>query len=110
MKIVRNEWVCERRTYELELTDVYVQELSKYLQSKCKDTLPPLTAEDIASVYSYETNLFLDQQYTWKMWGNDNYVCTLRDMIDDIVNDDIWDCDYDAEFVETEDVRTEVVW
>lgn len=109
MKVVRRAWVRCVETYELELTDEYVQNLNKYLQERCTETLPELTAEDIVDMVNYDDNLFAQKGYNWRNpYGKDNstYLQELGDYVRDIVNEDLWDCEYNSEYIDTDDWET----
>lgn len=108
MKVIRKAWVRCVETYELELTDRYVEDLNKYLQEHCTEALPPLTAEDIVDIVNGEDNLFAQKGYTWK-WHHDKdqtFLQELGDYVRELVNEDVWDCEYNSEYIDTDDWET----
>lgn len=108
MKVVRRAWVRCVETYELELTDRYVEDLNKYLQEHCTETLPPLIAEDIVDIVNGDDNLFAQKGYNWK-WHHDKeqtFLQELGDYVRELINEDVWDCKYSNEYIDTDDWET----
>lgn len=102
--------------YDLELTDVYVENLNKYLQERFKpvnaEKIPYFDAELLAGIYEeadYEEakqalnekliakgrEPYTDIQVMSKeeyFTGCEECVYSLYDIVEDILNEDIWDC------------------
>lgn len=106
MKIITREVLTtHREIYQLELNESYVKSVNEFLQRICTEVLPPITAEDIVTCINYKDgDLFLDHEYTWKYWDGGTYKAVLKSMINDTVNEDIWNCEYDDEYVETGEI------
>lgn len=106
MVIVRKAWTRHVETYRLELTEEYVRLFNQYLKDRCTGEVIPVTAEEIAACVSGDAgSLLLDVEYEWKTWG-EPFKMTLRDMVYDLINEDIWDCDYNDEYYDTDDWET----
>lgn len=104
--------------YELELTDKYVRELNGYLQAKLKpvnaETIPFFDAELLAGIYEegdYEGaqkalnekleekghKPYIDVQVMSREYftGCESCIYSLYDIVLDILNQDVWNCEYD---------------
>ena len=107
--IKRIAWTSVAEHRRLDIDREYVVQFNKYAQERCKETLPPITDLDIKNAVEHndDANLFLDTEYTWHYPWRDKdghtWKQTLADFIRDIINEDLWDCDYDTEYIETED-------
>jgi hypothetical protein len=108
--IKRIAWTSVAEHRRLVIDKEYVEQFNKYAQERCKETLPPITDLDIKNAVEHndDANLFLDTEYTWGYpWSDsDNghtWKQTLADFIRDIINEDLWDAEYDTEYLETED-------
>lgn len=106
MKVITREVLTTHmETYQLELTEEYVRSVNEYLQGRCTEVLPPITAEDIIASINYEEgDLFLNHEYTWKYWDSGTFQAVLKNMINETVNDDIWNRPFDDEYIETNDI------
>ena len=108
MRIVRKAYVRAIEWHSIEIDEKYVESLNAFLAERCTETLPPITAEDIAAVVDRreDHNLFFLKEYTWRYPWQDNghtWACTLYDMLVDIIDEDLWDTDYETEYYETDD-------
>ncbi len=118
IKIKAYENVKITYEYELELTDKYVRELNGYLQAKLKpvnaETIPFFDAELLASIYEeddYEGaqkalnekleekghKPYIDVQVMSREYftGRENCIYSLYDIVSDILNQDVWNCEYE---------------
>lgn len=124
LKVVRKAIVRKEETYTLYLDDEYVAGVNKYLHDVAAEEIPVLTANDIVNIIeiqncsgelfekeykwiNYRGELF-EKKYKWIDYRGDIYTQELWEKVDEIVNDDIWDCDPDEDFLETEDWHTDV--
>lgn len=103
--------------YELELTNKYIRELNGYLQAKLKpvnaETIPFFDAELLAGIYEEgdheEAQQVLNKKLEEKghkpyidvqvmsreyFTGCENCIYSLYDIVLDILNQDVWDCEY----------------
>ena len=116
IKLKRYEDVTITYKYELELTDKYVGELNEFLQTKFKpinaEIIPFFDAELLAGIYEEgyheKAQQFLNETLEEKghkhyidvqvmskecFTGCENCVYSLYDIVLDILNQDVWDCE-----------------
>lgn len=118
IKIKVYENVRITREYELELTDKYIRELNGFLQANLKpvnaETIPFFDAELLAGIYEegyYEgAQKALNEKLEEKghkpyidvqvmngeyFTGCESCIHSLYDIVLDILNQDVWNCEYD---------------
>ena len=102
MKIVRKEYVRCVYNYEIELNEAYVEELNDYLKSRCLDEMLDIEMQDVIDAIDCGANKDIDVEYKWRAGSESFYRDTLREVIREIVSEDLWNSDYEEEFCDSD--------
>lgn len=101
IKIIREQDCVYRETYELNLDDEYVALVANYFHRTTDQRYLgqiEITAELLAKAFEYD--LTVEENVEIEVRG---YVYHLQDYLADIVNNDIWDCEYSSEYLDSYD-------
>lgn len=101
IKIIREQDCIYRETYVLNLDDEYVASVANYFHKATEQRYLgqiEITAELLAKAFEYD--LTIEENVEIEVHG---YVYHLQDYLVDLVNNDIWDCDYDSEYIDSYD-------
>ena len=111
-KIVRSNYCYYREEYVLDLTDEYVTNFNNWFHSRTHQAylgeieITPKMMIDAFQWNEVDWDRDIVLHYTW----DETQTCTTRlvDFIRDVLNEDVWDCEYDLEFVESYDTEDNV--
>jgi hypothetical protein len=101
IKIIREQDCIYRETYELNLDDEYVASVANYFHRVTEQRYLgqiEITAELLAKAFEYD--LTIEENVEIEVRG---YVYQLQDYLIDILNDDIWSCEYESEYLDSYD-------
>lgn len=101
IKIIREQDCIYRETYILDLDDDYVAYVSNFFHYTTKERYLgqiEITAELLAK--AFENKLTAEENVEIKVHGR---VCRLQDYLVDFVDDDVWSCEYEREYIDSYD-------
>ena len=107
IKIIRTQDCIYRETYVLNLDDEYVASVANYFHRMTEQKYLgqiEITAEFLALAFEYQ--LTPEQNIEIEMHGHTYH---LQDLLIDIINDDIWSCDYESEYLDSYDGYNDIV-
>ena len=107
IKITRTQDCIYRETYVLNLDDEYVASVANYFHRMTEQKYLgqiEITAELLARAFEYQ--LTPEQNIEIEMHGHTYH---LQNLLIDIINDDIWSCDYESEYLDYYDVYNDKV-
>lgn len=101
IKIIREQDCVYRETYVLNLDDDYVASVANYFHRVTEQRYLgqiEITAELLAKAFEYDLTIEENIEIEVR-----DYVCHLQDYLIDIINDDIWSCGCESEFLDSYD-------
>jgi len=110
MKIFRDAYCSTVERYELNVNDAYIAELNKALAQSIVGTVPVVTVDTVKKVmdcaFEDEENVSVEV----KSWRYDTeghtYKSYLFEMLEDWINEDLWDSFMDTMDSQTNDYET----
>ena len=107
IKIIREQDCVYRETYVLNLDDDYVASVANYFHRTTDQRYLgqiEITAELLAKAFEYD--LTIEENVEIEVRGHSYQ---LQDYLIDIINDDIWSCEYNSEYIDSYDGFTDKV-
>lgn len=99
IKIIREQDCIYRETYELNLDDEYVAYVANYFHKVTEQRYLgqiEITAELLAK--AFENKLTVEENVEIEVRG---YVYRLQEYLADFIDNDVWDCEYYSEYVDS---------
>lgn len=96
---------------ESELSDLIEYIKEKFIPQNENDTLPEITFDVIAAIYNRDYDKLPDaftEPRNFKSWRNESYQTSLDDFIWDILNERVWDCYEENEYLDSNEWEDDI--